>query len=100
MMTSGNVVTAKGKRAGTPNYKNEILLSLIDHYLPAGAEQWKIVAMKYQELSKETSLEIMMTSRDTSMISCAKRISDRPESTTSRALFRLLLVLKRSRERF
>ena len=72
MMTSGNVVTAKGKRAGTPNYKNEILLSLIDHYLPAGAEQWKIVAMKYQELSKETSLEIMMTSRDTSMISCAK----------------------------
>ena len=51
-----STATAKEKRAGTPNYKNEVLLSLIDHYLPAGAEQWKIIAIKYQELSKEAAL--------------------------------------------
>ena len=49
-------IQAKGKRAGTPNYKNEILLNLIEYYLPAGTEQWKIVAQRYQEMSKEVNL--------------------------------------------
>ena len=50
-------IKAKGTKAGTSNYKNEVLLSLIDYYLPAGTEQFKTVAQHYQELSKEAFSE-------------------------------------------
>jgi hypothetical protein len=49
-------VAAKGKRAGTPNYKNELLLNVVELVLPSGAEQWKIVAQRYQQSSGEAFL--------------------------------------------
>ena len=49
-------VAAKGKRAGTPNYKNDLLLNVVEAVLPAGAEQWKIVAQRYQQSSGESFL--------------------------------------------
>ena len=49
-------VAAKGKRAGTPNYKNDLLLNVVEVVLPAGAERWKIVAQRYQQSSGESFL--------------------------------------------
>ena len=49
-------IQGKGKRAGTTNYKNDVLLNLVEFYRPAGNEQWKIVAQRYQEVSKEAFL--------------------------------------------
>ena len=42
--------------AGTPNYKNDLLLNVVEAVLPAGAEQWKIVAQRYQQSSGESFL--------------------------------------------
>ena len=55
-MSATVAIQGKGKKVGTPNYKNEVLLNLIEFYLPAGNEQWKIVAQRYQEVSKEAFL--------------------------------------------
>ena len=50
-MSATVAIQGKGKKVGTPNYKNEVLLNLIEFYLPAGNEQWKIVAQRYQKVS-------------------------------------------------
>jgi len=51
-----NLTVWLGKRAGTPNYKNELLLNVVELVLPSGAEQWKIVAQRYQQSSGEAFL--------------------------------------------
>ena len=56
-MSATVAIQGKGKKVGTPNYKNEVLLNLIEFYLPAGNEQWEIVAQRYQEVSKEASFQ-------------------------------------------
>ena len=69
-MSATVAIQGKGKKVGTPNYKNEVLLNLIEFYLPAGNEQWKIVAQRYQEVSKEAFLRKRSM---TSLISAAKK---------------------------
>ena len=49
-------MTTKGKKTGTPNYKNDMLLNCIDIILPAGPEGWKTVASRYQIVSGEAGL--------------------------------------------
>ena len=62
-MSATVAIQGKGKKVGTPNYKNEVLLNLIEFYLPAGNEQWKIVAQRYQEVSKEAFPRYHMVSQ-------------------------------------
>ena len=49
-------VAVKGKKHGTPNYKNDMLLNVIEAILPAGSEQWKTVASRYQIISGESTV--------------------------------------------
>ena len=51
-MTSGSAAV-KGKKYDTPNYKDDMLLEAI---LPAGSEQWKTVASRYQIISGESTV--------------------------------------------
>jgi len=46
----------KGKKSGTPNYRNDMLLNVIEAILPAGSEQWKTVASRYQIISGESTI--------------------------------------------
>ena len=45
-----------GRRSGTPNYKNDILIAIIEELLPNGNLQWQTVAQRYMELSGELQL--------------------------------------------
>ena len=49
-------MSIKGKKTGTPNYKNDMLLTCIEIILPAGPEGWKTVASRYQIVSGEAGL--------------------------------------------
>ena len=42
-----------GRKSGVPNYQNELLLNIVEGILPSGPEQWKIVALNYQQAAKE-----------------------------------------------
>jgi len=45
-----------GRRSGTPNYKNDILIAIIEELLPNGNLQWQTVAERYMLLSGELQL--------------------------------------------
>ena len=49
-------ILPKGKKTGTSNYKNDMLLNVIEAILPAGAEGWKIIASRFQIVSGEATL--------------------------------------------
>ena len=53
---NSTAMSTKGKKTGTPNYKNDMLLNCIDIILPAGPEGWKTVASRYQIVSGEAGL--------------------------------------------
>lgn len=42
-----------GRKAGVPNYKKEIFLNVVSDVLPSGANEWQIVAERYQMASGE-----------------------------------------------
>ena len=44
---------AKGRAVGVPNYKNDLLINVIEAILPDGAIQSKLVATRYKEVSGE-----------------------------------------------
>lgn len=41
------------KRTGVKNYRNDLLIGVIDAIKPTGSESWKQVAVLYQDASKE-----------------------------------------------
>ena len=43
----------KGRSAGVPNYKNDLLVNVIEAILPDGPLQWRTVATRYKEASGE-----------------------------------------------
>ena len=43
----------KGRSAGVPNYKNDLLINVIEAILPDGPLQWRTVATRYKEASGE-----------------------------------------------
>jgi hypothetical protein len=45
-----------GRSGGVPNYKNDILIKIVELYLPQGLEAWRAVALAYQRESMETVL--------------------------------------------
>ena len=46
----------KGRAVGVPNYKNELLINVVEAVLPNCAALWAIVAKRYQEASGELNL--------------------------------------------
>ena len=45
-----------GRSVGVPNYRNDILINVVEEYLPQGLEGWRGVALAYQRESMETVL--------------------------------------------
>ncbi len=45
-----------GHAGGVPNYQNDILISIVEQFLPQGLEAWREVALAYQRESMETTL--------------------------------------------
>ena len=45
-----------GRSGGVPNYKNDILIEVVELYLPRGLEAWREAALAYQRESMETVL--------------------------------------------
>ncbi len=45
-----------GRAGGVPNYKNDILIDIVERYLPQGLEAWRDVALAYQRETFETTL--------------------------------------------
>ena len=40
---------SKGRSAGVPNYKNDLLINVIEAILPDGPLQWRMVSTRYKE---------------------------------------------------
>ena len=38
---------------GVPNYRNDIIINIVEEYLPQGLEAWRGVALVYQQESME-----------------------------------------------
>jgi len=47
---------AAGQPIGAPNYNNNILIEVVERYLPQGLEAWRAVALAYQRESMEAVL--------------------------------------------
>ena len=45
-----------GRPLGAPNYQNNILIGIVELYLPKGLEIWREVAVAYQRESMEGTL--------------------------------------------
>ncbi len=45
-----------GRAGGMPNYRNDILIEIIEEHLPQGLEAWRKVDMAYQNASNEVNL--------------------------------------------
>ena len=45
-----------GRSGGVPNYKNDILINIVESILPQGLKAWWSVAAVYQRESGETAL--------------------------------------------
>jgi len=45
-----------GCSGGVPNYRNNILINVVEEYLPQGLEAWRGVALPYQQESMESTL--------------------------------------------
>ena len=55
---------AAGRPIGAPNYNNNILIEVVERYLPQGLEAWKAVALAYQRESMEAVLRRKEDLRD------------------------------------
>jgi hypothetical protein len=44
------------RAGGVPNYRNNILISIVEQYLPHGLEAWREVTLAYQRESMEATL--------------------------------------------
>lgn len=44
---------SKGRSAGVPNYKNDLLINIVEAILPDGPLQWRMVSTRYKEASGE-----------------------------------------------
>jgi hypothetical protein len=49
------------RKKGSVNYKNELLIDIVEDVLPNGEYGWQTIALAYQEQSKE---EILCDSAD------------------------------------
>ena len=47
---------SRGQSSGTPNYRNDILINIVEQQLPQGLEAWRNVACLYQNAAKEKEL--------------------------------------------
>ncbi len=51
------------RKKGTVNYKNKVLIKIVDEILPNGEYGWQAVANTYQEDTKEETMAIIFCTK-------------------------------------
>ena len=87
----------KGRVAGIPNYKNDILIDIVERLLPQGLEAWREVAAVYQRESNEGTLRRGEDLRDNwnrKLCNRMQKLTGKPGALTDR-IFRCLAIERR-----
>jgi hypothetical protein len=89
-----------GRSGGVPNYKNDILIEVVELYLPQGLEAWRVVALAYQRESMETVLRRGEDLRDNwnrKLCNRMQKPTGKPGVNTDR-IFRCIEIERRIQE--
>jgi hypothetical protein len=83
-----------GCAGGIPNYRNNILISIIEQYLPQGLEAWREVALVYQRESMEVTLcrgEDLRDNWNRKLCNCMQKPMGKPGALSNR-IFRCMEI--------
>ncbi len=83
-----------GRPIGAPSYKNDILIEIVEQYLPQGLEAWNAVTLQYQIESNELTLrrgEDLRENWNKKLCNCMQKPTDKPSVNTDR-IFRCIEI--------
>jgi hypothetical protein len=83
-----------GCAGGVPNYRNDILISIFQQYLPQGLEAWREVALAYQRESMEATLhwgEDLWDIWNRKFCNCMQKLTGKP-GATSDCIFQCMAI--------
>ena len=86
-----------GRSGGVPNYKNDILIGIVERHLPRGLEAWREVALEYQREANEPTLRRGEDLRDNWNKKLCNRMikpTGKPGAKTDR-IFRCIAIERR-----
>ncbi len=86
-----------GRPFGAPNYKNDILIEIVERYLPQGLEAWNAVALQYQRESNELTLrrgEDLRENWNKKLCNRMQKLTGKPGVNTDR-MFRCIEIERR-----
>ena len=86
-----------GRPVGAPNYKNDILIEIVERYLPQGLEAWNMVALQYQRESNELNLrrgEDLRENWNKKLCNRMQKPTGKPGANTDR-IFRCIAIERR-----
>jgi len=92
----------RGRRSGgVPNYRNEIIIEVVEQYLPQGLETWRTVALAYQRESMETVLhrgEDLWDNWNRKLCNRMQKPTGKPTVNTDR-IFRFIAIERRIQDK-
>ena len=86
-----------GRSGGVPNYKNDILIGIVERHLPRGLEAWREVALEYQREANEPTLRRGEDLRDNwnrKLCNRMQKPTGKPGAKTDR-IFRCIAIERR-----
>jgi hypothetical protein len=86
-----------GRPVGAPNYKNDILIEIVERYLPQGLEAWREVALQYQRESNELTPrrgEDLRENWNKKLCNRMQKPTGKPGANTDR-IFRCIVIERR-----
>jgi hypothetical protein len=78
-----------GRAGGSPNYQNNILIHIVEQYLPLGIEAWREVVLVYQRESMEATLrraEDLWDNWNQKLCNCMQKPTGKPSASSDRIL--------------
>ena len=96
-----NPRSSRGRSSGTPNYRNDILINIVEQQLPQGLEAWRNVACLYQSAANENELRRGEDIRDNwirKLCNNFKKPTGKPGDLTDR-IYRCLAIEHRIQRR-
>ena len=86
-----------GRVGGVPNYRNEILIEIVERHLPQGLEAWREVALAYQRETNEPTLhrgEDLHDNWNKKLCNRMQKPTGKPGALTER-IFRCIAIERR-----
>jgi hypothetical protein len=78
-----------GHTGGIPNYQNDILIHIVEQYLPLGLEAWMEVTLVYKRESMEATLhraEDLWDNWNRKLCNCMQELTGKPSAISDRTL--------------